>query len=727
MRIIRFVKRCRAIWAALFLLVTASLFAGQSALSRDFLPRPDKKPASADLILASTGDAAGRDISPFKGDSLYPPRKPRLGGDVSSDVGRDVITSIPEKPALDDNNSSADNVSDSAADENLSDEITNNAAIGSPPKPVKKPLSNSRLLSRGDALLYKKIFAYQARAEWKQADALIEKLHDYRLRGHILFQRYMHPTAYVTSFDELRGWLDMYSDLPGADRIYKLALAKMPKSYKGSLKKPPPPPKHPGILSVLHEGNKRYVSPNSKSSAQRATKRKVETSIRRNIARGRPTQALKTLEAMRGNKALDHVEYDELQALIANSYMLVGKLDEAQTLADAAANRSGAKVPLAGCVGGLVAWRERDYSKAARLFATSANSPYNSTWTESASAYWASRAYMRAGKIQDVTPWLKKAAMHPRTFYGLIATKALGWDFDFNWKTPPLSQAYLDDIAKDKHGWRAMALVAAGQQHIAEAELERMHTRHKPELTKALLAYTVDRELPAYAMELAESVPYPQGGLYDAALYPLLPWTPKNGYKIDRALIHALIRQESRFDPFAESYTGATGLMQLMPKTASYVTGNRKYRTRGGQHALKDPQINLDIGQRYVEDLMNQPAVHHELFSLVVAYNAGPGNLRKWKREMSYMNDDPLLFIESIPMAETRAFAERVMAYYWIYRMRLAQPTPSLQAVAEGHWARYARLDDQYTPVESGRAQVKQARIVKKPKATSEQYASLNP
>jgi hypothetical protein len=55
--------------------------------------------------------------------------------------------------------------------------------------------------------------------------------------------------------------------------------------------------------------------------------------------------------------------------------------------------------------------------------------------------------------------------------------------------------------------------------------------------------------------------------------------------------------------------------------------------------------------------------------------------------------EDPLLFVESIPVAQTRAYVERVLANYWIYRLRLGQKTPTLDAVAEGKWARYVSLD----------------------------------
>src|SRR3546814_2699478 len=55
--------------------------------------------------------------------------------------------------------------------------------------------------------------------------------------------------------------------------------------------------------------------------------------------------------------------------------------------------------------------------------------------------------------------------------------------------------------------------------------------------------------------------------------------------------------------------------------------------------------------------------------------------------------DDPLLFIESIPARETRVYVERVLTNLWIYRHRLGQPTPGLDAVAAGEWPRYTALD----------------------------------
>jgi hypothetical protein len=63
----------------------------------------------------------------------------------------------------------------------------------------------------------------------------------------------------------------------------------------------------------------------------------------------------------------------------------------------------------------------------------------------------------------------------------------------------------------------------------------------------------------------------------------------------------------------------------------------------------------------------------------------------KWQRRTG--TDDPLLFVESLPSHETRMFIERVLTNFWIYRHRLGQPTPSLQAIAAGAWPRYVSQD----------------------------------
>lgn len=565
-------------------------------------------------------------------------------------------------------------------------------ALPLPPLLAAPSVDTTQPLVAADADLYKQIFAAQAAAHWDEADELMAGLRDGRLRGHVLYERFVHPT-YKTSFNELAGWLDLYADQPGADRIYKLAQSRLPDDFIGTLRKPAKSGQVGGFVDLLSDQGRTYVSPRKRSAAQKKEVAALNRAIRDDVARSAPTRAFSRLQQGNSARILDTVEFDQLKAQIAASYMYEGNTAKALDLAQAAARRSGDAVPQAGWVGGLAAWREKKYGTAAKLFEIAANSLYASSWTNSAGAYWASRAHMRAGNVHDVSVWLERAASQPRTFYGLIATRALGLDFDFNWSMPELTKARMARLHKIPAARRAAALVAAEQYYLAEQELRQIDPGKDKELLESLLAYANHNGLPSYAMRLAEVTVNSDGGLYDAALYPFSPWNPRNGYKVDRALIYALIRQESRFNPMAESSSGAAGLMQLMPATASFVSGSGKYRDADGRHSLKDPQVNLDIGQRYVESLLDENHVRTELFSLVMAYNAGPGNLRKWKTTLAELSDDPLLFVESIPLGETRNFVERVMSNYWIYRLRMGQPTPSLDAVSEGRWAEYVRLD----------------------------------
>jgi soluble lytic murein transglycosylase len=175
-------------------------------------------------------------------------------------------------------------------------------------------------------------------------------------------------------------------------------------------------------------------------------------------------------------------------------------------------------------------------------------------------------------------------------------------------------------------------------------------------------------------------------------------WEPLGGYTVDRALIFALMRQESQFLPQARSHSGATGLMQLMPATARFMaertgipmkTVNRKAE----REALSDPEYNLMLAQEYVQLLLNDNRIKGNLILFSVAYNHGPTAMARWQASRPEANDDPLLFLESVPWQQSRVYTLRVLTNYWIYRMRLSQPTPDLDALAGGQWPTYMAFD----------------------------------
>src|SRR5690606_28778674 len=116
----------------------------------------------------------------------------------------------------------------------------------------------------------------------------------------------------------------------------------------------------------------------------------------------------------------------------------------------------------------------------------------------------------------------------------------------------------------------------------------------------------------------------------------------------DRALLYALMRQESAFNTKAHSGHGAMGLMQLMPATARFVAQEGEL-PRGTESRLFNPGFNLELAQRYVLHLLADDETGEDLFRLAAAYNGGPGNLRKWQarlEKVGYPAQDPLLFIE---------------------------------------------------------------------------------
>lgn len=554
------------------------------------------------------------------------------------------------------------------------------------------PFDSKSAFSDKQARLHREIFDLQRQGKIKEADKRFAGLNTSILNGHILAERYLHPNAYKASYQELKDWLDRYADHPQAKRIYKLAQNRKGLQAGKDLKKPVAYKVITGNLVAKSLQSKRYLSQKTRARAQDKRVQKLVRDIHKHVERREPTLALNILSNDYAVQFMDHIEYDRLSAQIAAGFLYAGKLENAAKLSRAAIKRSGLHVPQAGWVDGLIRWQQGQYNDAARSFELAATSPYSSGWMVSAAAYWTSRSHMRAGNEKLVRKWLGLAAIYPRTFYGLIAARAMGNDSHFNWSMPSLTREHMKYIEGTKNGLRATALLKSGQLDLASAEIRNINPGKSIEKQQALVAYANNYRLPALLMRLANAYNNPTGDLYDAALYPVTDWKPEKGYRIDKALIHAIIRQESRFHAAASNPSGATGLMQLMPKTANYVSGKTIYGDAAGRHQLKNPEINLEIGQTYIEELLNHKAVGQDLLSMAIAYNAGPGNLSKWKRERSHIQD-PLMFIETIPYNETRAFVERVLSNYWIYRIRMDQKTPSLDAVAKGKWARYASQD----------------------------------
>jgi soluble lytic murein transglycosylase-like protein len=546
------------------------------------------------------------------------------------------------------------------------------------------------ILGPQDDQLYREIFALQAGGNWKAANERIARLEDRVLMGHVLFQRYMHPTAYRSKYKELKAWMADYADHPEAQRVYRLAMKRRP----GGAGKP----KRPVSVKVSLTGEAGiapYKTTKKLNKTQRSRARALKRRVRRNVLRTRLTVTEKLLKGPEARKLLDTVEIDQAFGQVAAGWYYYGEPDKAYRLAAAAAERSTHEAPLALWIAGLSAWRLGDVESAVGHFERLAHSDRTAGRNRSAGAYWAARGHLRLRSPGKVSQWLLIAADFPRTFYGLLAQRALGMDIAGPKPQQRLDRAQLQRLLADPAARRAIALLQAGERGRAESELARLDGDGDEALAAALSALNDAAGFPAHAMRLARSLVTDadrwSGEHLDGALYPIPPWQPERGFQVDRALIYALMRQESAFRPDAKSRDGARGLMQLLPSTANFVVRKRTFRGKS-RNRLFDPELNIDVGQRYIDHLLNHGSVEGDLLRMATAYNAGPGNLAKWRRKMDGV-DDPLLFIESLPSRETRDFVEKVVANLWIYRARLGQPLPTLDAVAAGDWPAYTPLD----------------------------------
>ncbi len=555
----------------------------------------------------------------------------------------------------------------------------------------REPANLDEFMSDGDVALYKEIFRVQGAGRWKKADGLISKLDNKVLMGYVLSQRYLHPTAYRSSSRELRGWLAKYGDHPAADKIYNLAMKKRkpggvlprkPLAKKKSLIKQGP------ITRQIYRSTKRL------SRKERRRVRNLRARMYRQVERRALTATEKLIATKEVQRLFDQVQLDEATAWVASGWYFIGKYQKAFDLAQGATDSTD-EVPLAHWIAGLSAWRLDDLPTAALHFEALALSQKAAGWNDASGPYWAARVHEKLGHNDKVDEWLYIAASHPRTLYGMLARHRLGLKPTFDFKPLVLDGRRIGALSDKPGGARALAFLRLGEHRKVEKELERLEGWEDPAVAEAIMSVADQARLPALSLRiskrlLADKEADWDHSLLDSALYPIPPWEPARGFKLDKALVYAVIRQESQFKRYARSRDGARGLMQLLPSTARGLT--KRYNFRGAQRAkLYNPELNMYLGQRYLSQLMKYPYIDGNIFRMATAYNGGPGNLRSWSRRINHK--DPLMFIESIPVRETRDFVKHIATNLWVYRVRMGQDAPTMADAAAGAIPLYAKRD----------------------------------
>ena len=519
------------------------------------------------------------------------------------------------------------------------------------------------------ALQVRQIFALQARGALAEAAKLQAGLTNTTLNGHLLADRYLSPFAKVGAA-ELATWLARYPDHSDAAAVHAALLTRLPRGVPA----PPAPP-------APSPDGQDAATPEEAEPAQLRLARNplLDRTVAERSREGHADSALRLLAHTRG---LDALYGSQLRAETARALFTQGRDVEAFRVAEGALRQSSGRVGLAGYVAGLAAWRMERPDLAQPLFEQASHALLAPAALRAGAAFWAARAHLRNRDPAGYAPWMRRAAEVRRTFYGMLARRTLGLGNDLPPVRETLGPADIDALLATPGGLRAFALLQVGQPARAEAELRLLWagTHGNPALSGSILRVAEAAGLTDFAAALATAMQSSDGRPHDDARFPIPTLRPAGGFRMDPAMVYALTRLESNFDPNAVSGGGARGLMQIMPMTASYVVGSASSARR-----LRDPATNLSVGQSYVIYLGGLDLVGGDLIRLLGSYNAGPTAFARMMAGLP-ATDDPLLFIESIPNDETRGYVPRALAYTWIYAARLHVPTPSLDALAAGAW-----------------------------------------
>ncbi len=377
----------------------------------------------------------------------------------------------------------------------------------------------------------------------------------------------------------------------------------------------------------------------------------------------------------------------EMRGRVAWIYFVAGDDANARRLAAVAQRGSGDWAAQADWTQGLAAWRQQDCAAAQTAFASVAQRA-GDTELRSAGLYWATRADIACGRPDLVQGRLQTAAQYGETYYGLLARQALGL----------IDGADVASRAPATDDWRALerrsnVKVAAALTEIGEGELADKLLRYQARIGgagdyPALTRLCGSLNLPATQLWMSHNGPQGARPLVEAR-YPAPDWTPEGGWRVDKALVFAHTLQESRFDAGVVSPAGATGLMQIRPGALTDYA--RAHGLQLEKSALSKPQVNMAVGQSYLEQLRDRPFTGGLLPKIIAAYNAGPTPVEAWNVQLRD-GGDPLMYIESIPYWETRGYVMTVLRNYWMYEKQAGKPSVSRAALAQGMWPKFPGL-----------------------------------
>lgn len=291
--------------------------------------------------------------------------------------------------------------------------------------------------------------------------------------------------------------------------------------------------------------------------------------------------------------------------------------------------------------------------------------------------YWLGRARQALGDETGAKAAFSKAAAFGTIYYGQLARSALGETSTELRDMPAWKQAEAGFESRELV--RAVrALADNGHKELA-VPLLRSFADGFTDGADLLLAARLAQALEAHHLAIAIADTAEKRGVpLDLFNFPKDGLPSTKLASMDHAAIYAITRQESRFQVDAISSAGARGLMQLMPATAKETAGKLGVKYSASR-LTSDAEYNALLGSTYLKAQLER--FDGSLLLAAAAYNAGAGNARKWVKTFGDPRSDaidPVVWVELIPVQETRTYVKRVLGNYLVYRARLGKDDLSI-------------------------------------------------
>ena len=273
--------------------------------------------------------------------------------------------------------------------------------------------------------------------------------------------------------------------------------------------------------------------------------------------------------------------------------------------------------------------------------------------------------------LKEIREWLSGQILKPNQLKKFVAKKKkdVSYAVDSFWKEWESKLEDIDDA--DEELKRSVLFIAVGavslaspyMQELNELDQNLLFQKAGHLLNDAHLKYTY---LKRYTIKKKKSFDIftlsrkARESLYPAPYKKYIEEASKR-FGVGKARLYALMKQESNFHPSLVSVSGASGLMQIMPRTARWL--NRKLKIR--KLDLMYPRHSILLGAMFYAQMSKR--LNGDFEYIAISYNAGPGRLSKWRRKFDTSDKD--IFLENIPFRETNLYVKRTRSYYDRYKI----------------------------------------------------------